>query len=147
MHTKYVVGFLKVPTGSLYVDSEEPVGSSSSEDLLRKYLKHRAKTLSTVMQINGVYRSKVDDMTLSEFIVARQEFCKYYGHKESCDCKKLISAATHVLQNGFLPLKDWFCKHFGCNPSKFKSDKAVSRVMQLPVAVFPVQQCLGLFNA
>ena len=32
--------------------------------------------------------------------------------------------------------KDSFYKHFGCNPSKFKSDKAVSIMMQLPVAVF-----------
>lgn len=46
--------------------------------------------------------------------------------------------AADILQNGFLPLKDLFCKHFGCDPSEFKSDKAVSRMMQLPVAVFPL---------
>lgn len=87
--------------------------------------------------MNGVYRSKVDDMTLNDFIVARQEFCRS-RHKEYCDCQKLIMVAADILQNGFLPLKDLFCKHFGCIPSKFKTEKAVSRMMQLPVAVVPL---------
>ena len=46
--------------------------------------------------------------------------------------------AADILQNGFLPLKDLFCRHFGCIPSNFKTDKAVSRMMQLPVAVVPL---------
>ena len=79
----------------------------------------------------------MDDMTLNDFIVARQEFSRC-RHKENCDCQKLIKVAADILQNGFLPLKDLFCKHFGCIPSKFKTDKAVSRMMPLPAAVFPL---------
>ena len=38
-------------------------------------------------------------MALNDFIVAREEFCRYC-HKESCDCKKLIVVAGDLLQNG-----------------------------------------------
>lgn len=113
------------------------MGENENEHLLCKYLKHHGKNLGSVKKVNGVYRSKLEDMTLNESIVARQEFCRH-RHKEKCDCKKLIMVAADTLQHGFLPLKDLFCKLFGCNPSKFKSDKAVSRMMQLPVAVFPL---------
>jgi len=114
-----------------------PVGDNANEHLLRKYLKHCARNLSSVNRMNGVYRIKVDDMKLNDFFVARQQFCRS-RHKKYCHCQKLIMVAADILQNGFLPLKDLFCKHFGCIASKFKTDKAVSRMMQLPVAVVPL---------
>ena len=71
------------------------MGDNANEHLLRKYLKHCARNLSSVNRMNGVYRSKVDDMTLNDFIVARQEFCRS-RHKEYCDCQKLIMVAADI---------------------------------------------------
>ena len=56
-------------------------------------------------------------------------------HKEQCvKCDALINMALHISQKGIVKVSDVYKSQFP--EKKYQSDKAVRRLMQLPVVIF-----------
>ena len=78
-------------------------------------------------------------MSLKEFVIARRDHSEK-NHSVSCkECNSLIAAAEQINGNGIVPLKSLFTSHFLATNAKYKSDKAIRRITQLPVVIFPVE--------
>ena len=116
------------------------MGQENTIALLNKYLPYLSSSLSDVMAVNGFYVSKISDLSLKEFVLARQEYCHQYHLKGCTECMRRISAAKCILTENVVKLQSVSVDHFLNKGSRYKSDKAVKRLMQLPVVVFPVKQ-------
>ena len=96
---------------------------------------------------NGMYISLMTSVNLSEYVTYRTEYCKRY-HKEMCiECKTLVQAATYILKDGIVKVSDVFKIFSSTTACKYKSDKAVRRLMQLPVVIFKLKQLFVTENA
>lgn len=116
------------------------MGQEEKTALFEKYQCHLSSSLSNVSSVDGWYTSKLNDMTLDEFVVARQEYCQCY-HTNSCtECTKLISAAKYIAKEKVDKLQKVHEKHFLKQGSRYKTDTAVKQLMQLPVVAFPVKE-------
>ena len=106
-----------------------------------RYSIYLKKNLLDGIKVNeDLYVSNVQDLTLGEFVTARTTYCRMKHCMPNCkQCTPLISFANSVLECGLVPLSETFRK---CFSSQYKSSKAVSRVMQLPVVIFRVQNRL-----
>lgn len=119
------------------------MGVDATQELLRKYENVIfAGVQSSYVPINGRYDSLLKDFDLHDFIVIRKAFCNKHHQLENCEnCGKMISAAQYLSTKGVVTLKDLYVLHFPIN-GKYKTDKAVKRIMHLPVVIFPLQ-CNG----
>lgn len=108
--------------------------------LLKEYLPYHLSALSDVSAVNGCYISKIKDLSLRDFVVARQEYCHQYHFQGCTECLKLISAAKCLISEKVVKVQSIFVEHFLKKGSKYKTDKAVKRLLQLPVIVFPVKE-------
>ena len=97
------------------------------------YREQSNNRLSDCIKVSeSIYVSKCDNLTLSEYVKARKEFCKYVHKYGTCDCISMLQIATTILNEGFLSLKQAYTKHF---PSvKYKPDHARRRLLQMPLA-------------
>ncbi|XP_068761299.1 uncharacterized protein [Montipora capricornis] len=76
-------------------------------------------------------------VSLEEYRRYRAEYCTRY-HKEQCvECDALINMALHISQKGIVKVFDVYKSQFP--EKKYQSDKAVRRLMQLPVVIFKQQ--------
>ena len=130
-------------------DNEKHLNSDSSEidTLLQRYLLQRNSSGTRPTQ--DIYLSSIHNLNLQEFILARKLYCKLQGHDISDDCRicsPFINLANVILEQGICKVSSLFKRLF--DNVKYQSDKAVRRLMQLPVAVFrmelqgPGSQCL-----
>lgn len=79
--------------------------------------------------------------TLVEFVSFRTRYCQQH-HSVSCkECYVLIEIANYIQDKGIVKVSDLYHKLFPSN--KYKSDKAVRRLLQLPVAIFRLERSLG----
>lgn len=110
------------------------------ENAVLRYSKYLSCTLSDVTRTeDGIYYSLITDLTLKEFIVARADHCER-NHRVSCkECTNLTDAAKQIDDSGIVPLRSLFASHFLSPGAKYKSDKALRRILQLPVAIFPME--------
>ena len=94
----------------------------------------------SVKKTENLYLSHICDLSLAEFIVARKEYCRIKHGQSKCNlCAPLITFANELLEQGVVPLAECFRKIFS---QEYKSDKAIRRIMQLPIVVFRVNQKL-----
>ena len=116
------------------------MGENLSEDLLRKYENIVFSGVSSsCTSVNGRYESPLKDLSLDNFLRVRKAFCERHHQSRSCEeCRKLISAAHHLKEKGIVPLKDFFVNQFPVT-GKYKTDKAVRRIMQIPTVIFPLE--------
>ncbi|CAH3159030.1 unnamed protein product [Porites lobata] len=78
--------------------------------------------------------SRMTAVSLEEYRRYRAEYCTRY-HKEQCvECDALINMALHISQKGIVKVSDVYKSQFP--EKKYQSDKAVRRLMQLPVVIF-----------
>ena len=90
---------------------------------------------------NSLYISKLNSFTLVEFVSFRRRHCQQH-HSVSCkECSILIEIANYIKDKGIVKVSDLYHKFFPGN--KYKSDKAVRRLLQLPVAIFALERYLG----
>lgn len=79
----------------------------------------------------------VNDLTLSQFIDARKQYCQMKheqnGAKNCSNCCAFILFANDVLKDGVVELKFAFTKNFP--HMKYISSKAVRLLMQLPIII------------
>ena len=101
-----------------------------------RYVASKGSCLSDITKCkvaDGIYVSMIEDITLEEFVDVRQLYCENKHNKPCCfDCKNL-AAARKIFNSVVVDLKTLFLEHF--TTVIYKSDKAVRRIMQLPVAV------------
>lgn len=81
----------------------------------------------------GLYRSLINDVSLLEFTSLCLFFCGA-NHRNCQECRKRLNCANDILHYGVIDVKTVYCKHFP--ETKYISNKAVRRLMQLPVVVF-----------
>lgn len=114
------------------------------ETVSHRYTKYLSCKLSDfACTKEGLYHSQITDLSLKEFVMARRDHCQR-NHSVSCgECKSLIAAAEQIDESGIVPLRSLFTSHFLAPNVKYKSDKAIRRMMQLPVAIFPVEMQRG----
>lgn len=110
------------------------------ENAVLRYFKYLPCTLSDVAHTkDGIYYSLITDLTLKEFIVAREDHCER-NHLVSCkECTNLTDAVKQIDDSGIVPLRSLFASHFLSQGAKYKSDKAIRRILQLLVAIFPLE--------
>lgn len=100
------------------------------------YLKHCKRRLSDLKDYkkSGYYQSLIDDLSLEDFICARQRYCRETHANDCQECCSLIGVARSILEDGIVELSCVFRKYFP--QVNYQSSKATRRVMQLPVIVF-----------
>ena len=107
---------------------------SQKHSLYAKYLTMKLSDLSQCKKDDGVYQSLIDELSLNDFIEARQEYCTSKHNVENCSkCIGLLGSARDVLELGIVELSILFKKHFP--DINYVASKAVRRLMQLPVVV------------
>ena len=109
-----------------------------------KYFPYVRRNLSHGNRVNpDLVESHIKDLTLDEFIVGRKIFC-YKNHKKEdlvCKiCQPFIDMAAEINSKGIVPLVSLYRKHH--SNVAYKSDKATSYVMQLPVCIFKLDKQL-----
>ena len=126
---------------------ESQLGEKMTEEcqlLYERYLFHVKSNLSEQVKhlcSENVYLSSVKDITLNQFIVVRKWYCKFH-HKnvtfQTCvKCQQLILLAEMIRDEVFCELSSLYRKIF---PNlKYQSDKAIRKLMQLPVVIFKLQ--------
>ena len=108
-----------------------------SEETFAKFKLNSRLVLSDLTKCrkaDGLYISQMTAVSLEEYVANRNEYCKKH-HEDTCtECASLISLASYILQEGIAKVSDVYKRQFpSCN---YKSDKAVRRLMQLPVVIF-----------
>ena len=89
---------------------------------------------NTSSQDDQLHFSRMTAVSLDEYRRYRAEYCTRY-HKEQCvECHALINMALHISQKGIVKVSDVYKSQFP--EKKYQSDKAVRRLMQLPVVIF-----------
>ena len=133
-------GFLANPTGWQGIgDLCESVGKSGTvdEEKFTKFtcnVRSGLSDLSKCTRGNGMYVSTMTSVSLKEYVTYRTEFCARF-HKTNCmDCPALTNLASEILRKGIVKVAEVFKMQF--SSSKYQSDKAVRRLMQLPVVIF-----------
>ncbi|CAB4022429.1 Hypothetical predicted protein, partial [Paramuricea clavata] len=101
-----------------------------------KYKKYSDVKLSDNYKLGKIYVSHIKDMTLEEFVEARQIHCGLQRHSSDCYCNSLIEAAKEIISGGICPLALLYKTRFN---QQYKTDKAVQQLMQLPVVIFPIK--------
>ena len=117
-----------------------------SSDIFQRYLKYIGQNLTDGVKVNDIYKSHLRDISIVEFQVARSIYCqKKHGCMSLCKtCLPLVEAAKLVESNGVIPLKHLFCSQF--QSKGYKSDKVISRFMQLPIAILKVKGTLHVLE-
>lgn len=89
-----------------------------------------SRMLSKTTVNNDVRVSLMEQLTLEEYITAKEEQCSR-SHKNCLKCGSFINAGKTVLQNKFMHLPYLWNKHFN---GKYYSVKAQRKILQMPLA-------------
>lgn len=80
-------------------------------------------------------------ISIDEFVSFRLKYCQQH-HCSSCkECCVLVEIAKNIVEEGICKVSSLYHKFFP--DSKYKSDKAVRRLLKLPVAMFQVDSQAG----
>ncbi len=81
--------------------------------------------------------SVFEGLSLKDYVVARQGFCKMQ-HKQPCrNCTSLLEVAKIIIDKGFIQLKQAF--EIACPNVAYKSTTAKKKLLQMPVASVAVR--------
>ena len=83
---------------------------------------------------DGLYISMMTAVSLEPYQTNRAESCTRYHNEKCTECSALNKMASHILQEGIVKVCDLYKRQFPSH--KYQSDKAVRRLMQLPVVIF-----------
>lgn len=116
----------------------EKSAAAGIKEIYKKYTKYLGRNLTDgVKKSNDLYLSHANDLSVEEFVLARETYCQKMHNQLSCKhCTSLITFAKELSKHGLVPLAE------SCEYCEYKSDKATRRLMQLPVAVFRIKDKL-----
>lgn len=115
---------------------------NSSRCIYNRYVDLKSSCLSDMTKCkvaDGIYVSLIEEMTMQDFIAVRKLYCEKTHDNPCAECKNLISAAEEILKSVVVDLKSLSLSHLKI--SSYRSDKAIRRIMQLPVVV--IRLCLN----
>lgn len=106
-------------------------------ELLDIYQQYLRQPLSDSINIaDGIWVSRISDLSLVEFIEACSKNCSIYHTKKCIKCNDLVKAAHFILENGICSLSSVFRSVFpGIN---YSTQHARSRLLQLPMAAIHI---------
>ena len=85
----------------------------------------------------GLYVSRMKSVSLEEYSAYRAKYCMMY-HKNQCSaCLPLMNMASHIIQEGIVKVSEVYKREFPA--TKYQSDKAVRRLIQLPVVILKLE--------
>ena len=109
-----------------------PIGRPISE-LLPIYLSYAQSDSSKFIVVNdAICVSKVNQLTLHEYIEVRSYVCLYHHDSDCTKCPPMLSAAKMIVTNSICPLPNIF-KTFFPNVT-YHSYQAKRRLLQMPLA-------------
>lgn len=102
---------------------------------LDKYAKYVKQNLTDGCKVTeDMYVTHLKDIKLNEYVVAVKKYCSIFHVAQECSkCELILKVAGDLMDSGIVPLPALYRKHFR---STYKSDKAIRRVIQLPVVIF-----------
>ena len=102
---------------------------------LDKYAKYVKQNLTDRCKVTEyMYVTHLKDIKLNEYVVAVKKYCSIFHVAQECSkCELILKVAGDLMNSGIVPLPALYRKHFR---STYKSDKAIRRVIQLPVVIF-----------
>ena len=102
---------------------------------LDKYAKYLKQNLTDGCKVTeDMHITHLKDITLKEYVVAVKKYCSVFHMAQECSrCEPTLKVAGEVVDSGIVPLSALYRKYFR---STYKSDKAIRRVIQLPVVIF-----------
>ena len=100
-----------------------------------RYLPYTRIGISDALKVDSnLTKSLIEDVSLEDFVVAREMFCQRTHKQYLCDnCITLIEMAKDIQKRGVVPVSVIYRQH---SKVTYKPSKAVRLLMQLPVAVF-----------
>ena len=112
---------------------------------METYRSHLGRKLTDTVEVeDGIWISKVTNLTLKEYIQARTLYCSLY-HKNHCkNCESMIKAAQVILQNGVCSLSMVFKAAFP--QSSYVVKQARCRLLQMPLAAFRIGESSSGFS-
>ena len=109
-------------------------------DVFKRYLCYVNENKHAERPARGIYISSIQDINLFDFVAVRKLYCKVQKQsdwKECTKCLPLIQLANKVSEHGICQVSTLFQRLF---PNiKYQSDKAIRKLMQLPVAIFQLE--------
>lgn len=102
---------------------------------LDKYAKYVKQNLTDGCKVTeDMYVTHLKDIKLNEYVVAVKKYYSIFHVAQECSkCELILKVAGDLMDSGIVPLPALYRKHFR---STRKSDKAIRRVIQLPVVIF-----------
>ena len=101
---------------------------------MAKYKRYLKRDLTSECKVNdNMYVTLVKDLNLEEFIFSLKCYCSLYHQPGCVKCRPVLNASLCLIKQGIVPLATLYREHFNC---KYKSDKAIRRIIQLPVVIF-----------
>ena len=97
---------------------------SPEKEILQRYLSHIKVNKSAEQPGRGIYLSRICDMTLTEFILARKLYCKMQVHsrwEECTQCLPLIKLANEISGHGLCQVSSLFKNLFSSN--RYRSER------------------------
>ena len=123
--------------------TQPPCGDSSTgrplSELLDIYKRHASSCYQYDTLADGVYVSKLQELSLHEYCIARRSFCSsFHGNRVCTECPQMIKAAMIVMDNGVCTLSSVFREVFP--DVTYNSSNAKRRLLQLPLAAFRIHE-------
>ena len=85
----------------------------------------------------GLYISRMNAVCLEEYSAYQADYCMRYHKKHCSACPPLMNIASHIVQEGIVKVSEVYKREFPA--TKYQSDKAVRRLMQLPVVILKLE--------
>ena len=126
------LAFLRTPPHSAIV------GRRDGKDIAvyREQATRKLCNLSKQRLSENVYISLFRGLSLVQYILARNTDCHNRHMQPCCKCSAMLSVAAHVVKEGYCMLAEGFKSAFP--GQKYKTDIAIARLLQMPLAVIRV---------
>ena len=102
-------------------------------EIVKIYKEQQKRFLSNYDSFTrGIYVSKCEGLTLSEYMRARTIVCSS-SHRKACDCDGMLRVGKDIESKGILKLSEAF--RLCCPSVKYSSFQARRKLLQMPLAV------------
>ena len=104
---------------------------------METYRSHLGRKLTDTVEVeDGIWISKVTNLTLMEYIQARTSYCSLSNKNHCKNCESMIKAAKIIQQNGVCSLSMVFKTAFP--QSSYVVKQARCRLLQMPLAAIRI---------
>ena len=109
------------------------------EDVIAVYREQSTRKLCDRQEqklAENVYVSLFRGLSLKEYVMARNAYCQDHHFQPCSSCRPMLSLAVRVSEQGYCMLSEGF--RFAFPDQKYKTDIAIDRLLQMPLAAIRV---------